>query len=69
MGPPPIDSAFGSDPVGEIGVHFPREIVRVERDFTVGDLVQYVSSASYFICHSRPMVDSIQHFRWSWKDG
>lgn len=42
VGPPPIGSAYGSDPVGQIGVHFPREIVRIERDFSGGELVQYV---------------------------
>lgn len=28
--------------MGEIGVHFPREIVRIERDYSGGELVQYV---------------------------
>jgi len=27
--------------MGEIGVHFPREIVRVERDYSGGELVQF----------------------------
>ncbi|KAG8984942.1 hypothetical protein FRB94_005910 [Tulasnella sp. JGI-2019a] len=40
VGPPAVGSAFGTDPMGEIGVHFPREIVRVERDYSGGELVQ-----------------------------
>jgi len=27
--------------VGQIGVHHPREILRVERDYTGGELVQF----------------------------
>ncbi|TFY66501.1 hypothetical protein EVG20_g4588 [Dentipellis fragilis] len=41
FGPPPSDSAFGTDPIGQIGVHHPREIVRVERDYSGGDVVQF----------------------------
>ncbi|KAG8883756.1 hypothetical protein FRB97_005930 [Tulasnella sp. 331] len=41
VGPPAVGSAFGTDPMGEIGVHFPREIVRVERDYSGGELVQF----------------------------
>ncbi|OSD05668.1 hypothetical protein PYCCODRAFT_1384594 [Trametes coccinea BRFM310] len=44
FGPPPPDSAFGTDPVGQIGVHHPREIVRVERDYTGGELPQFSST-------------------------
>lgn len=40
VGPPADGSAFGTEPMGEIGVHFPREIVRVERDYSGGELVQ-----------------------------
>ncbi|KAJ7785662.1 Golgin subfamily A member 7/ERF4 family-domain-containing protein [Mycena metata] len=41
FGPPPSDSAYGSQPVGQIGLHHPREILRVERDYTGGELVQF----------------------------
>ncbi|KAF5377263.1 hypothetical protein D9615_006428 [Tricholomella constricta] len=41
FGPPPSDSAFGTHPVGQIGVHHPREIIRIERDYTGGELVQF----------------------------
>lgn len=41
FGPPPSDSAFGSAPVGQIGVHHPREIVRIERDYSGGELIQF----------------------------
>jgi len=41
FGPPPSDSAFGTAPTGQIGVHHPREIIRVERDYTGGELVQF----------------------------
>ncbi|KLO11275.1 hypothetical protein SCHPADRAFT_855599 [Schizopora paradoxa] len=39
-GPPATNSAYGSEPTGQIGVHHPREIVRVERDYSGGELVQ-----------------------------
>jgi len=42
FGPPPIDSAFGTEPIGQIGVHHPREVVRIERDYSGGELVQFV---------------------------
>ncbi|KAI8983237.1 Golgin subfamily A member 7/ERF4 family-domain-containing protein [Trametes punicea] len=45
FGPPPPGSAFGTDPVGQIGVHHPREIVRIERDYSGGELPQF--SATY----------------------
>lgn len=41
FGPPPIDAAYGSNPVGHIGVHHPREIIRIERDYSGGELVQF----------------------------
>lgn len=40
-GPPPSDSAYGTLPVGQIGVHHPREIVRIERDYGGGELTQF----------------------------
>lgn len=44
MGPPPIGSAFGTEPVGQIGVHYPREMIRIERDYSGGELVQFHSA-------------------------
>jgi hypothetical protein len=44
FGPPPSDSAFFTPPVGQIGVHHPREIVRVERDYSGGEIVQFAST-------------------------
>ncbi|KAG8834376.1 hypothetical protein FRC17_009051 [Serendipita sp. 399] len=41
VGPPPIGSAYGTPPMGQIGVHYPREIVRIERDYSGGELVQF----------------------------
>lgn len=41
FGPPPPDAAYGTDPVGQIGVHHPREVVRVERDYSGGELPQF----------------------------
>lgn len=41
FGPPPPDSAYGTAPIGQIGVHHPREIIRVERDYTGGELIQF----------------------------
>ncbi|KAF5361680.1 hypothetical protein D9758_007382 [Tetrapyrgos nigripes] len=40
-GPPGPDAAYGTSPVGQIGVHHPREILRVERDYTGGELIQF----------------------------
>jgi len=40
----PEDSAYFSPPVGQIGVHHPREIVRVERDYTGGEVMQFSSA-------------------------
>lgn len=42
-GPPPSDSAYGTPPVGQIGIHHPREIVRIERDYGGGELIQFSS--------------------------
>jgi len=44
FGPVPRDSAYYTPPVGQIGVHHPREIVRVERDYSGGEVVQFSSS-------------------------
>lgn len=44
MGPPSGPTAFGSAPAGQIGLHHPREIVRVERDYDHGELVQFSSA-------------------------
>ena len=41
FGPPPVGSAFGTQPVGQIGVHHPREVLRVERDYTGGEVIQF----------------------------
>ncbi|KAG6371510.1 Golgin subfamily A member 7/ERF4 family-domain-containing protein [Boletus reticuloceps] len=41
FGPPPSDAAYGTAPVGQIGVHHPREIVRIERDYAGGELTQF----------------------------
>ncbi|KAG6845289.1 hypothetical protein H0H87_011440 [Tephrocybe sp. NHM501043] len=41
FGPPPSDSAFFTPPVGQIGIHHPREVIRIERDYTGGELVQF----------------------------
>ncbi|KAJ7789460.1 Golgin subfamily A member 7/ERF4 family-domain-containing protein, partial [Mycena olivaceomarginata] len=41
FGPPPSDSAYGTQPIGQIGVHHPREILRVERDYSGGELIQF----------------------------
>lgn len=37
--PPPPNSAFYTQPQGVIGVHHPREILRIERDYTGGETV------------------------------
>lgn len=41
FGPPPSDTAFGTDPIGQIGIHHPREIVRIERDYSGGEIIQF----------------------------
>jgi hypothetical protein len=43
FGPPGRDSVYYTPPMGRIGVHHPREIVRVERDYTGGEIVQFSS--------------------------
>ena len=43
FGPPGRDSVYYTPPMGRIGVHHPREIVRVERDYTGGEIVQFTS--------------------------
>src|ERR1700755_2410652 len=43
FGPPGRDSVFYTPPMGRIGVHHPREIVRVERDYTGGEIVQFAT--------------------------
>jgi len=44
FGPPSVDTAYGTNPVGHIGIHHPREVFRVERDYTSGELVQFAST-------------------------
>lgn len=44
FGPPPVDSAYFTPPMGQIGLHHPREIVRVERDYSGGEIVQFAST-------------------------
>ncbi|PWN89331.1 hypothetical protein FA10DRAFT_267907 [Acaromyces ingoldii] len=41
QGPPAQNSAFGTAPIGVIGRDKPREIIRVERDYTGGELCQF----------------------------
>lgn len=43
-GPPPSDTAFGTDPIGQIGIHHPREIVRIERDYSGGEIIQFLAA-------------------------
>lgn len=43
FGPPGPDSAYGTAPIGQIGAHHPREILRVERDYTGGELIQFTA--------------------------
>jgi len=43
FGPPPSDAAFGTHPIGQIGLHHPREIIRIERDYTGGELIQFAA--------------------------
>jgi len=43
FGPPGRDSVYYTPPMGRIGIHHPREIVRVERDYTGGEIVQFTS--------------------------
>ncbi|EPQ25946.1 uncharacterized protein PFL1_06401 [Pseudozyma flocculosa PF-1] len=41
FGPPGKERAFGTPPCGVIGRDKPREIVRIERDYTTGELPQF----------------------------
>jgi len=45
VGPPTATtSAYGTDPIGTIGLHHSREIIRVERDYEHGELCQFSSA-------------------------
>ncbi|PWZ03648.1 hypothetical protein BCV70DRAFT_197847 [Testicularia cyperi] len=44
FGPPDSSTAFGTPVTGKIGVHLPKEIVRIERDYSSGELPQFHSS-------------------------
>ncbi|KAL6305661.1 Golgin subfamily A member 7/ERF4, partial [Sparassis latifolia] len=37
----PPEAAYGTPPMGQIGMHHPREVVRIERDYTGGELIQF----------------------------
>jgi hypothetical protein len=41
FGPPTSASAYGTPPIGQIGLHHPREILRIERDYSGGELIQF----------------------------
>lgn len=64
FGPPPPDAAFGTEPIGQLGAHLPREVVRIERDYSGGEVVQFtpayplefegrVSVFHLYACHLR----------------
>lgn len=36
-----MDSAYGTNPIGHIGVHHPRELIRIERDYSGGEVIQF----------------------------
>jgi hypothetical protein len=44
FGPPPPGAAFGTAPAGALGAHHPREVLRLERDYSGGELVQFSSA-------------------------
>ncbi|CDU25363.1 uncharacterized protein SPSC_05197 [Sporisorium scitamineum] len=44
FGPPDASRAFGEPVTGKPGVHLPKEIVRIERDYSSGELPQFHSS-------------------------
>ncbi|SPO28061.1 uncharacterized protein UTRI_04452_B [Ustilago trichophora] len=44
FGPPDSTRAFGERVTGKPGVHLPKEIVRIERDYSSGELPQFHSS-------------------------
>ncbi|KAJ9474013.1 Ras modification protein ERF4 [Pseudozyma hubeiensis] len=44
FGPPDSTRAFGEPITGKPGVHLPKEIVRIERDYSSGELPQFHSS-------------------------
>ncbi|KIS68254.1 uncharacterized protein UMAG_10511 [Mycosarcoma maydis] len=44
FGPPDSSRAFGQQVTGKPGVHVPKEIVRIERDYSSGELPQFHSS-------------------------
>jgi Golgin subfamily A member 7/ERF4 family len=44
IGPPTSPTAYATPACGQIGVHHPREIIRIERDYDHGELVQFSTS-------------------------
>ena len=44
IGPPTGQTAYATPPCGQMGVHHPREIIRIERDYDHGELVQFSTS-------------------------
>ncbi|SPO28574.1 uncharacterized protein UTRI_04452 [Ustilago trichophora] len=44
FGPPDTTRAFGEEVTAKPGIHLPKEIVRIERDYSSGELPQFHSS-------------------------
>ena len=43
LGQLPAEHSYGAPATNLIGVHYPREIVRIERDYTSGELPQFTT--------------------------
>lgn len=56
VGPPGAHSAYGTRQVGQIGVHDPREIVRIERDYTSGELPQCALGLPCILSDAHPLL-------------
>lgn len=63
---PRSTSNFGTPPTGTIGIHYPREIVRIERDWSGGDIAQCVATSSGDASRTDgSSADSKPPFPWS----
>lgn len=61
-GPPSNTSAYGTNPIGHIGVHHPREIVRIERDYAGGEELIQFSPAYPLELEGRVSIQVIENF-------
>lgn len=65
----PGESYFGQPVTGTIGQHLPKEVIRVERDWTGGEVCQWVDIHTHLFSHCSVGTGSRLLSLWSWKIG